>query len=184
MAMLILRIIRIHKPLLQLSVLSYLHWRNLRNQLLHLLALSLINTQYFRSLHCIGQGIEGYLVIHRATSRYGSSLTLRSLFRTHRRHGYLPFCAWQFLHIVEIELSSTFYYRIPLLEESLVTRIEIMLPEMGGEPGTAIRKHAPLRSIHRTCYAPDIGVMMSHPATAAIHFPSRLCSRYAQILNQ
>ena len=44
MAMFILRIIRIHKPLLQLSVLSYLHRRNLRNQLLHLLALSLINT--------------------------------------------------------------------------------------------------------------------------------------------
>ena len=55
---------------------------------------------------------------------------------------------------------------------------------MGGEPGTAIRKHAPLRSIHRTRYAPDIGIMMSHPATATIHFPSRLCSRYAQILNQ
>ena len=47
MAMLILRIIRIYKPLLQLSVLSYLHRRNLRNQLLHLLTLSLINTQYF-----------------------------------------------------------------------------------------------------------------------------------------
>lgn len=76
MAMFILRIIRIHKPLLQLSVLSYLHRRNLRNQLLHLLALSLINTQYFRSLHGTGQGIEGYLVIHRATSRYGSFFPL------------------------------------------------------------------------------------------------------------
>ena len=184
MAMLILRIIRIHKPLLQLSVLSYLHRRNLRNQLLHRLALSLINPQYFRSLHGTGQGIEGYLVIHRATCRYGSSLTHRSLFRTHRRHGYLPFCARQLLHIVEIELSGTFYYRIPLLEESLIARIEIMLPEMGGEPGSTIREHAPLRTVHRTCYAPDIGVMMCHPATATIHFPSRLCSRYAQILNQ
>ena len=55
---------------------------------------------------------------------------------------------------------------------------------MGSEPGSAIRKHAPLRTIHRTCYAPDIGVMMCHPATAAIHIPSRLCSRFAQILNQ
>ncbi len=55
---------------------------------------------------------------------------------------------------------------------------------MGSEPGSAIRKHAPLRTIHRTCYAPDIGVMMCHPATAAIHFLSRLCSRYTQILNQ
>ena len=182
--MLILRIIRIHKPLLQLSVLSYLHWRNLRNQLLHRLAFSLINTQYFRSLHGTGQGIEGYLVIHRATCRYGSSLTHRSLFRTHRRHSYLPFGARQLLHIVEIELSGTFYYRIPLLEESLVARIEIMLPEMGGEPGSAIREHAPLRTVHRTCYAPDISVMMCHPATAAIHLLSRLCSRYAQILNQ
>ena len=184
MAMFILRIIRIHKPLLQLSVLSYLHRRNLRNQLLHLLALSLINTQYFRSFHGTGQGIEGYLVIHRATSRYGSFLSFRSLFRTHRRHGYFPFCAWQLLHIVEIELSSTLYHRIPLLEESLVARIEIMLPEMGSEPGSAIRKHAPLRTIHRTCYAPDIGVMVCHPTTTTIHFPSRLCSRYAQILNQ
>ena len=55
---------------------------------------------------------------------------------------------------------------------------------MGSEPGSAVREHAPLRTIHRTCYAPDIGVMMCHPATAAIHFPSRLCSRYTQILNQ
>ena len=178
MAMLILRIIRIHKPLLQLSVLSYLHWRNLRNQLLHRLAFSLINTQYFRSLHSTAQGIEGYLVIHRATCRYGSSLTLRSLFRTHRRHGYLPFGARQLLHIVEIELSSTLYHRIPLLEESLVACIEIMLPEMSGEPGSAIREHAPLRTIHRTCYAPNISIMMCHPATAAIHFSSRLGSRH------
>ena len=55
---------------------------------------------------------------------------------------------------------------------------------MGSEPGSAIRKHAPLRTIHRTCYAPDIGVMVYHPTTTTIHFPSRLCSRYAQILNQ
>ena len=74
------------------------------------------------------------VIIHRATSRYGSSLTLRSLLRTHRRHGYLPFGARQLLHIVKIELCSPFYHRIPLLEESLVARIEIMLPEMGGEP--------------------------------------------------
>ena len=55
---------------------------------------------------------------------------------------------------------------------------------MGGEPGSAIREHAPLRTIHRTCYAPDISVMMCHPATATIHFPSRLCSRYTQILDE
>ena len=39
-------------------------------------------------------------------------LSFRSLFRTHRRHGYFPFCAWQLLHIVEIELSSTLYHQI------------------------------------------------------------------------
>ena len=55
---------------------------------------------------------------------------------------------------------------------------------MGGEPGSAVGEHAPLRTIYRACYAPDIGVMMCHPTTAAIHFLSRLCSRYTQILNQ
>ena len=55
---------------------------------------------------------------------------------------------------------------------------------MGCKPGSTVREHAPLRTIHRTCYAPDIGIMMCHPATATVHFPSRLCSRYAQILNQ
>ena len=55
---------------------------------------------------------------------------------------------------------------------------------MGGEPGSTIREHAPLRTVHRTCYAPDISVMVCHPATTTIHFPSRLCSRYTQILNQ
>ena len=55
---------------------------------------------------------------------------------------------------------------------------------MGGEPGSAVGEHAPLRTIHRTCYAPDICIMMCHPTTTTIHFPSRQCSRYAQILNQ
>ena len=30
----------------------------------------------------------------------------------------------------------------------------------GGEPGSAVGEHAPLRTVHRTCYAPDISVMM------------------------
>ena len=87
------------------------------------------------------------------------------------------------LHIVEQELSGTLHHRQHLAQKSLVTRIEIMLPNMGGQPGTTRGEHAPGSTVYRTGNAPEVGIVMGHPTTAAIHLTGRLSARHTQVLN-
>ena len=66
-------------------------------------------------------------------------------------------------------------------EELLVARVEIMLPEVGGQPGTSRGEHAPGCAVHRTSDAPEVGVVVGHPSLAAIHLTSRNGTRLTEV---
>ena len=87
------------------------------------------------------------------------------------------------LHIVEIEVSSTLDNRIPLTKKFLIACVEIVLPQMSSKPSTSVGIHAPEGTINRTCNAPDVGIVVCHPAIASIHLLGSHSTCLAQILD-
>ena len=113
-AMLIMRVIGIHQPFLQLSVLSHLHrWQTIDGSLIISSILSIL-AQHFSCMERIVQCVKRNLIVHRTTSRHRCFLARRTLLRTDGWNSYLPWCFRQWLHIVEIEISSTLQHGIPL----------------------------------------------------------------------
>ena len=92
-------------------------------------------------------------------------------------------CSRIFLHIVHQEVCSPLHYRIVLCQEQLVACIEIVLPQMRGEPCTARGEHAPCGTVNRTSDAPYVGIVVCHPSVASIHGTGCLGTRLAQVTN-
>ena len=77
------------------------------------------------------------------------------------------------LHVVDEEVGSTFHNVEILGEELFVACVEIMLPDVGGQPCSSCGEHAPGCTVNRTCDTPEVCVMMGHPSFTAIHLLSR-----------
>ena len=99
-------------------------------------------------------------------------------------NGHQPPILWMALHVVEQEYCGTLQNGKVLTQECLVTGKEIMLPQMGGEPGTTRREHAPGRTVHRSGDAPEIGIVVGHPTVTSIHLLGCLCPGLTQIPDQ
>ena len=134
--------------------------------------------------------VEGYLVVHRRTSTDVSALAAWPVFGRHGGNGHQPTGSlFDFsrsrigLHIVEQKLSGPLQHGIVAGQEIFVARIEIMLPDMGRQPGTASREHAPRCAVHGTGNAPEVGIVVSHPTLAAVHLFGCFGARLAQVFH-
>ena len=54
---------------------------------------------------------------------------------------------------------------------------------MSGEPGATRGEHAPGRAVDRSGNAPEVGIVVGHPAPTAIHLLSRHGTRLAEVAN-
>ena len=88
------------------------------------------------------------------------------------------------LHVIQVEVGRTLDDRIPFPEEILVAGEQVMLPQVGGEPGAAVGEHPPLRTVHRACDAPQVCIVMRHPAAGAVHGAGRDGTRLAQFTDE
>ena len=132
--------------------------------------------------------VEDNLVVHRRTCRDGGLLTYGTMLRRDGGCGDEPACglfdvavSGIGLQIVEQEVGSTLHDGVIVCQELFVTRVEIMLPEVGGEPGAARGEHAPGGAVHGSGDAPEVGIVVGHPTLAAIHLLSRLRTRLTQV---
>ena len=87
------------------------------------------------------------------------------------------------LHVVEVEHRCVANHFIVFLEELLVTCVEIVLPNVSGEPSPTIWEFSPRCTIYRTCYAPQVCVVVSHPTATAIHCASSLFTSDCEVSN-
>ena len=70
---------------------------------------------------------------------------------------------------VEKELSRTFQGRVNFFQIRFVAGELVVFPEVLQEPRAAHRPQAPLRSVNRRGGAPQIRVVVDHPAARVIH---------------
>ena len=61
--------------------------------------------------------------------------------------------------------------------------IDRVIPELGAEPGAAGWPQSPLGAVDRTGGAPEVGVVMQHPATGAVVLARHDPAALAQVLN-
>ena len=87
------------------------------------------------------------------------------------------------LHIVHQEIGGTLHDGVVLPQEVLIACEQIVLPEVGGEPGSTRGEHTPCGAIYRTGYAPEVCVMMGYPAATVIHGTGSLGACMAKVLD-
>ena len=151
MTMLVFWIVAIDKPLLQLPISTYLHWWQLCYGIAeHCCINNIIISQYLMSFQSTRQHIENYLVVHCRTSSHCSILSYGTMLWRYCWYSNKPSGSMLnlsilriLLHIRQQEISSTLQYRIALLQEILVTCIQIVLPQMSGKPCATSWEHAP-----------------------------------------
>ena len=183
MTVLVAWVIAIDEPLLQLLVASDLHWRQLTDCLGEALTIVGIHTQHLGCMEGIAQCIKHNLVVHGASGSDGGVLAHRSLLGAYRRHDDEPSILRMRLHVVEIEVGCSLDYWVPFSQKFLIAGIEVMLPQVSGEPCAAVREHTPCSSIDRSCHSPQVGVVMCHPSTAVVHLLGSDGTRLAQVAN-
>ena len=161
MSMLVLGVVCIYQPLLQLSVATYLHRRQLGKTFLQTVHLCICLAQNLGSTDGTAQHVEHNLIVHRRTSRHIRTLSARSMFWRNSRHGHHPSCRILqftigriFAHIVCQEISSALHHGIVISQKLFVACKQIVLPQMRSQPSATRGEHTPRCSVHRTCYAP------------------------------
>ena len=82
---------------------------------------------------------------------------------------------------IQKETSRTLQYRIIGFQEIFIRSEQVVLPQMLGQPCTSARPHTSRRKIHHAADTPKVGVMVSHPAPATIHFTRRFRSCHGQV---
>ena len=82
---------------------------------------------------------------------------------------------------IQKETGRTFQYRIIGFQEIFIRCEQVVLPQMLGQPCASARPHTGRRIIHHATDTPKIGVMMSQPTLAAVHFTCRFRSRHRQV---
>ena len=182
--MLVPRVVGINQPLLQLTILANLHRREIGQRGGQtFLQSGILHTQHLHGGENVAQHIEDNLVVHRRACRHSSALSFRSVFRRNGRHRHQPTILRMTLYIVEQELGCPTHHGELLFQEGLIACEQVVLPEMSGQPGTARREHAPSGTIHRSCDAPQVGIMMSHPTATAVHLLRSHRTGLTQIIN-
>ena len=86
-------------------------------------------------------------------------------------------------HLVEEE-GSPLQDGISLAQELLVPGVEVVLPQMLAQPCTARSPHARRRIVDGTRHAPDVGVVMEHPAVGAVHHLRTLLAGLAHLADE
>ena len=179
MPMLVFRIIHILQPLLQLIVLSDLHWRQLVYQVLKRVTICLAFLQYPCRMQRIAQCIKSNLVVHRTSCHDG--YPVRSMLWRNRRSRHHPTITGMLGHERQKKISRTLQHRIILPQKILVTGIQIMLPKMLSYPCPSIGPHTCICKIHRSGRPPNIRIMVSYPSFGPIQHTGCFTSRYRKV---
>ena len=181
--MLVVRIVDVLQPFLQLSILAHLHWRQLGNSLFERSLISFVTTEDTGSLQYIVHHIEDNLIVHCATCTEVRFAAHATMLGTYRRN-YHQITRVGMLHQeVEEEVGSTLHDGVILCEEQGIARKLIVLPKVCGKPSASAGIHAPWSAIHGPGNAPEVGVVVSYPATATIHHLRSLGTCFAQVAN-
>ena len=180
----IIRIVGIIEPFLQLAILPDLHGRQQGQRLLYGVLQGLVLAQYAGRTERVGQGVGCNLVVHGATGRDGRLFSHgRMLRRDRRSHDQPPFLRMGY-HIRKVEQGRSFHGVIVTIEKLLVAREEIVLPQVCGQPCSATGIHAPVGTVDDARGAPDVGVVMCHPSTAAIHVACRGLAGLCEVFDE
>ena len=173
-AVVVLGVVGIDEPLLQLSVLPYLHWwQGCQGLVDTAIELGIPQAKGFHGLLQLGENIKDNLVVHGGAGGDGGAGAGGSVLGRCRGHGHQPAVLGMTLHIIEQKSCGALEYGKVSAQESLVASEEIVLPEVSREPCSARGEHAPLCAIDGPCYAPDVGVVVRHPPAAAVHLTCR-----------
>ena len=84
----------------------------------------------------------------------------------------------------EQELGGAAHQRIILSEKIFVAAEGVMFPQMLAEPSAADGPHAIFGRVHRRRAAPEIGVVMDHPAAAVVIGLGGLRAGLGEVLDQ
>ena len=179
--MLVLGIVHILDPLLELSVLTHLHRRELGHCLGEGLLIGFVNSKFCGGCLCSSHYIHNDLCIHCTACCKRVGLANAAVLRAYGRNNYKVTVVGVNLHIVKVEVSGSLDNRIPLLQEILVLCEEIVLPEVGGKPGASVRIHTPVSGVNRACNSPEVGVVMGNPSAASVHLAGGYGSGNAQV---
>src|SRR4051812_36693941 len=85
-------------------------------------------------------------------------------------------------HDVEEELRRAFHHRVNLAEVIFVTAVEITVEKMLAEPAAAAGPHAGPGTIDGAGDAPEVGVVVKHPAAGAVEGLRSERAGHAEIL--
>ena len=96
-----------------------------------------------------------------------------SVFRRDGRTRHEPFVRRLLDQRVEEKLRRAFHRGINLFQLRRVAGEKIMVPQILAQPRAAPGPHAPIRAVNRPGRAPEVGVVMRHPAARAVLHLSR-----------
>ena len=164
----------------------------------HLLRIIPVDPENPAGLRIVAKQIGENLHVHTGTVADGGEVvhardfvievfiagTFRWVLRRVRGVGHQPFSIGMFHEKIHEEVYRSLDHRVHVLEIRTVQRIEIVFPQMGGQPGTAHRERAPGRSIHGCGHTPDVGVLVEHPAPGPVMFVRYLGALIGQFLDQ
>ncbi len=85
---------------------------------------------------------------------------------------------------VEEELDRSLEDRIDLLQVLLVSGEEVVLPQVGGEPGPAGGERPPGRAVHGRGDPPEVGVLVVHPPPRAVVLSGHVRALVGQLSHQ
>ena len=167
-AVAVLGIIPVLPPLLQLAVLADPHRRQATAHHVERVRECGVTPQDRRRARRVREKVGHELVVHRhARKDVGSHPGRVVLRRVGRRHHEVAGARILDEEVHE-ELRSALHQRIDLRQVFLVSVIEIAVPEVLAEPGTAARPEAAVGEVQRARDAPQVGIVVQHPAAAAV----------------
>ncbi len=85
---------------------------------------------------------------------------------------------------VEEELDRSLEDRIDVFQVLLVPGVEVVLPQVGGEPGPAGGEGPPGRAVHGRGDPPEIGVLVVHPSPGAVVLSGHVRALVRQLPHQ
>ena len=125
----------------------------------------LVHAENFRGLDAVAEQVADDLLVHRRPGADAGAFR-DAVLRRHGRAGDEPVVLRFFDQRIEEELRRAFHRRVEALQKISVAGEEVMFPEILAEPRAAGRPMPP-RPVNRRRRAPEVGVVMRHPAARA-----------------